>query len=249
MRPRACASRISSRVGCARLGGWSRSAARLGVPASPILAAALFLLLRGAPRRWLPDEVSVCWARAPGAARDNARTTAARLFIGLSSSENPKWPPLQALPDFAARRALRAALLRPGAGGPFQELRAGRQRSGRLLDPQACADVVIEAEEHSLQPLDALLDGELLPLRTLAGIGLQRQLALLQLEVLDDEDDRDREPEDRQDADDGDERGEHFRGHGTGKRTRPGPISRARGRTKGRRRCLRRPSGPCPNHT
>src|SRR5712664_998511 len=85
------------------------------------------------------------------------------------------------------RRPARPPRALPGApGGTPMERPAARSRGGR-------GRVVIEAEEHSLEPLHAVLDGELLPLRALARVGLQRQLALLQLEVLDDEDDRYRE--------------------------------------------------------
>jgi len=64
----------------------------------------------------------------------------------------------------------------------------GLQGRGWLVDPQARAHVVIEPRQHVLGALHPLLDGEILVLRLLAVLNLERQLALLQLEKPDGDD-------------------------------------------------------------
>ncbi len=111
---------------------------------------------------------------------------------------------------------------------PGGEFRVGRRGRGCLVDPQPHPHVVIEAGQRVLEALHSLLDGELLLLRLLPVLNLERQLALLQLEILDDDDCESREPEPQQDFDDEGERrdqvSDQVRRHDSG-RTRPAGIS------------------------
>ena len=95
----------------------------------------------------------------------------------------------------------------------FDELRAGRRRRRLLLDSQPHAHVVIEAGQHIFEALHPVLDGEVLLLRLLAVLHLERQLALLQLEILDGDDCESRKPEHHQDADDQGHRRDQVRDH------------------------------------
>jgi hypothetical protein len=86
---------------------------------------------------------------------------------------------------------------------------------------------MVQVDEDVFEAADALLDGELLLLRLLPRLHVDRQLALLQLEVLEHEDDRDGEPERRQHGDDRDQRLEHLVVHGDRERIRGEMISPA----------------------
>src|SRR5207245_9852562 len=84
---------------------------------------------------------------------------------------------------FCPGRVERLAALSIRGGQPLQDLRAGRQGRGRLVDPQPRTHIAIEAEKHVLEALYARLDGKLLLPGLLAILHLERHLALLHLEI------------------------------------------------------------------